>query len=82
MKSAETKKAAAETAETTPETFSGEQVQKIICQVVKEAAEIVLRLVTDPEESMAAIGEMSDLAITSPGGYEKKITENKYAENK
>ena len=77
MKSAEIKKAAAETAETTPETFSGERAQKIICQVVKEAAEIVLRLVRDPEESMAAIGEMSELAITTPECFEKRITENK-----
>jgi len=63
--------------ENTPETFSGEQVQKIICQVVKESVEIVSRLVTDPEESMAAIAEMSQLCISTPGYFEKKFTENK-----
>ena len=77
MNKAENKKAAAETAETTPETYSGELVQKIICQVVKDAVEIVSRLVTDPEESMAAVYELSGLSISAPGYFEKKFTEKK-----
>lgn len=77
MNKAENKKAAAETAETTPETYSGERVQKIICQVVKDAVEIVSRLVTDPEESMVAVMEMSQLAVSAPSAFEKEFTERK-----
>ena len=77
MNKAENKKAAAETAETTPETYSGERVQKIICQVVKDAVEIVSRLVTDPEESMVAVMEMSQLAVSAPSAFEQEFTERK-----
>ena len=74
MNQGKTQKTAEENA---PETFSGEQVQRIVCQVVKDAVGIVSRLVTNPEESMAAIMEMSELSLSAPGYFEKKFTENK-----
>ena len=77
MNSAEQKAVATAAAQPEAETYTAEQVEKITCQALKEAIEIVSRLVTDPQESMAAIYEIAECCTYAPGAWEKKYNEAK-----